>query len=357
MNSALASFIRDMPKVELHVHLEGAVKAETLLALAERNQIALPFNTADDIRRSYRFRSFQDFAKALLMVIGCVRKPEDLSFLVRRLGEDLHRQNIRYAEVTWTPQLHAHLGCPAAETLAALNEGRHEVEKRHNLTIRWIPDLVRSYPGPALKVQAWAASAEARARGVVALGLGGPETETIPPQIQEAFRRARAAGLPANPHAGEAAGPKSVWLALRNLNAVRIGHGVRAIEDEQLIDYLVEKHVVLEVCPTSNVALGHYPGYDRHPLRRLIEAGCQVTINSDDPALFGSDLTSEYGRAIDDCAVTLEQLETCVMTAVRASYLADSEKAAMAGAFEAEITRLRVKHGLSAGGSASSNGK
>lgn len=357
MDPALACFLRDIPKVELHIHLEGSVQAETLLALAERNGIKLPYTTADDIRRIYKFRSFQEFAKALLLVVGCVRKLDDFSFLVRRLGEDLHRQNIRYAEVTWTPQLHAHLGFRVEDILAALNDGRAEVQQTHGLVIRWITDLVRSYPRPALRVQAWAVSAEARDGGVVALGLGGPETETVAPEIQEAFDRARAAGLPANPHAGEAAGPKSVWLALRKLNAVRIGHGVRAIEDDRLIGFLAERQVVLEVCPTSNIALGYYSDYDRHPLRRLIEAGCQVTINSDDPALFGSDLTSEYSRAIDGCAVTLDQLEACVITAVSATYLSKVEKTAMKKAFEAELMRLRLQHGLPAVAAALQSGK
>ena len=184
LEAAITSFVRDMPKVELHVHLEGSIEAETLLALAERNKISLPYATADAVRQAYKFRSFSEFARALLTAVGCIRALEDFSFLVQHLGAAMHRQNIGYAEVTWTPQLYGHLGYTPDEILAALNDGRSEVRRSWGVEIRWIPDLVRSYPQPALKVQSWAVSDSARDGGVVALGLGGPETAVVPPEIR-----------------------------------------------------------------------------------------------------------------------------------------------------------------------------
>ncbi len=340
MDPAVSDFIDRMPKVELHVHLEGAAEVDTLAALAAGNRIDLPRDKIAAARRPGGYASFDRFARALLMTVHCLRRPEDFELLAFHHGRAMQRRNIRYAEITWTPQLYGHLRLPADAMLDALNAGRAQAAEAWGVEMRWIPDLVRSYPGPALQVQAWACSARARDGGVVALGLGGPESEGLAPEIREAFARARAAGLPANPHAGEGAGPPSVWSALRDLSAVRIGHGVRAIEDPALLRHLAETGIALEVCPTSNVQLGIYPSYAAHPLKRLVEAGCRVTLNSDDPALFGSDLGGEYRHAIADCGLSLQQVKDAVMAAVASCHLAAPQRQAMAAAFRAEFERL-----------------
>ncbi|MEQ8354591.1 MAG: adenosine deaminase [Kiloniellaceae bacterium] len=332
-----------MPKVELHVHLEGSADVDTLLELAAGNRIDLPRDRIEEARRPRSYASFDHFAKAFLMTVHCIRRLDDFALLVHRHGAAMHRQNIRYAEVTWTPQLYGHLRLPLDDILEALNAGRSRARRDWGVEMRWIPDLVRSFPGPALRVQAWAASNRARDGGVVALGLGGPEAEGLHPDIRQAFARARAAGLPANPHAGEGAGPASVRAALHDLAAVRIGHGVRAVEDPGLVSYLAEHQVPLEVCPTSNILLGIFGNYADHPLKRLLAAGCRVTVNSDDPALFGSGLSSEYRHAVASCGLSLPQLKSTVMAAVSAAYLPESEKHAMARAFHAELVRLEVE--------------
>jgi aminodeoxyfutalosine deaminase len=334
-----------MPKAELHVHLEGSVEVETLLRVAAQNRLDLPRETIEGARRAEGYSSFDLFARALLMTVRSVRSLDDFAFLAYRHGAAMQKQNIRYAEVTWTPQLYGHLRLPAGAILDALNAGRGKARDEWGVEMRWIPDLVRSFPGPALEVQAWAVSPEARDGGVVALGLGGPEQEALAPEIVEAFARARAAGLPANPHAGEGAGPASVWLALRELKAVRIGHGVRAIEDPDLVRHLAERQVTLEVCPTSNVLLKIFASYGTHPLQRLAEQGCRVTINSDDPALFGSDLSSEYRHAVADCGLTLQQLEDAVIAAVRSSHLAPEDRRSMELEFATELAQLKAEAG------------
>ncbi len=357
LDQGVVSFIREMPKVELHVHLEGTVGPETLQLLAERNRIDLPPALTRAADRPRRFGSFDSFVRVFTATAACLRSLEDFRSLVVGLGRDMGRENIRYAEVTWTPQLHAHLGFGANDILAALNAGRQEVLERWGAEIRWIPDLVRSYPGPALRVQAWACSAEARDGGVVALGLGGPESDApLDAEIVEAFARAAAAGLPANPHAGEGGGPQSVWATLKALRPRRIGHGVRSIEDEALVRHLADEEIVLEVCPTSNVALSVYPSYEEHPLIVLLSAGCRVTVNSDDPALFGSSLTGEYLRAVDACGLTLDQLQDAVLTAVRATYLSGQAKASMEAGFISAFSDLRVRHGLAPSSTAALSG-
>jgi adenosine deaminase len=343
---SLADYIRAMPKAEVHVHMEGSVQPETLLELAERNGIELPCATVEEVRALFNFRDFNHFAETLLMTVRCLRRPEDFSVVIHRLGAELIRQNIRYAEVTWTPQFYLRLGLPLGVLLEALNDGRRRARQEWGVEMRWIPDLVRSVPQPMNHVQRWASSEEAMMGGVVALGLGGPEAGHPPERFETPFRRARNAGLPANPHAGETAGPASVWGALEALKAARIGHGVRAIEDPELLRYLAAHNVPLEICPTSNLCLSIYPSYAVHPLKRLVEAGCVVTINSDDPPLFGTTLSEEYFHAVEDCGLTLDQLEEAALNAVRVSYLPDGEKAAMLEEFTAEYARLRVRHGM-----------
>ena len=317
----LSTIIDRMPKVELHVHLEGAAEPQTLFQIAETNGLPLSLAQIESIRRPAAHASFDSFAKAFLLTVQCVRRLDDFALLAFRHGEAMRRQNIRYAEVTWTPQLYGHLRLPLDAILEALNTGRAQAREAWGVEMRWIPDLVRSYPKPALAVQGWACSQAARDGGVVALGLGGPESETLAPEIREAFVRARAASLPANPHAGEAAGPASVWLALRELSAVRIGHGVRSLEDPALLEYLAERPIALEVCPTSNVSLRVCDSYEKHPLKRLLAAGCRVTVNSDDPALFGSDLSREYRHAVEDCGLTVDELWATVIAAANSTYL------------------------------------
>jgi aminodeoxyfutalosine deaminase len=221
-----------------------------------------------------------------------------------------------------------------------MNEGRNQAREEFGVEMRWIPDLVRSVPGPASKIVSWAISENARSGGVVALGLGGPEKKYPPNLFKKHFYVAGKAGLPANPHAGEEGGPENVRQCIDLLNATRIGHGVRAIENQELVAYLAEKQIPLEVCPTSNVKLGVYSSYREHPLRRLFEAGCAVTINTDDPVLFSTTLTEEYAHAVEDCGLSLPQVRKASLAAVKHSYLPEKEKEVLMGSFEKEFKTL-----------------
>jgi adenosine deaminase len=181
----------------------------------------------------------------------------------------------------------------------------------------------------------------AREHGCVALGLGGSERRFPPRLFARTFERAHQAGLPCVPHAGEMAGPKSVWAALRLLHADRIEHGVRSIEDQKLVEFLGQRQIPLDVCPTSNICLGVYPDYKSHPLRRLWEAGLLITINSDDPPMFNTDLNREYQILIDEFGFDAEELEQASLNGLRASRLPQSDKETMQAEFQAELARLR----------------
>lgn len=340
----LEKYLHLLPKVELHVHLEGSIRPELLLGLADRNKIALPFSDSDQFYERCTFGKFRDFANILLMGVGCLRRLEDFFDVVIDIGAGLANQNVRYAEITWTPQFYLKREFPLDNILGTLNEARREVKARSGPDLRWIPDLVRSYPAPASAIAQWAASRQTA--GVVALGLGGPEAGHPASGFATQFEHAHSLGLPANPHAGEGAGPESIWQTIEHLRPSRIGHGVRAIEDEHLVSYLAREAMPLEVCLTSNVKLGVYPSYAEHPVKRLVDAGCTISLNSDDPVFFQTTLTNEYVHAVLDCGLAIQDIKNTIINSVRSSYRSAEEKQFMQNEFEHEFAKLdRLFHG------------
>lgn len=337
---SLAAFIQAMPKVELHIHLEGNVQPETLFDLARENGVQLPVSSIAELKQWYTFRDFDHFITIFGAICACLQKPEDFTRIAYEHGKAMAEQNIRYAEVTWTPATHVNERLSWDVLFGAVNAGREQARRDFGVDMAWIPDIARCFPETAGPLVGWVSSAEAHAGGVVALGLGGPEVGWPPEMYDEAFATARAAGLHSNPHAGETVGPESVWGAIRTLKAERLGHGVRSYEDPALVAYLVEHQIPLEVNPTSNICLGVYPSYEAHPLRQLMEAGVCVTINSDDPALFNTTLVDEYRHAVQDCGLSLKQLEQAALNAVRVSYLPADRKNALLTTFENEYNLL-----------------
>jgi len=338
----LADIVAALPKAELHVHLEGTVQPATLFELAQKNGVPLPVADVDALESWYTYRDFDHFVEIFTAICRCLQTPDDFARVTAEYGQSMARQNIRYAEVTWSPFTHAGADSDLAweNLLAGINAGRERARREFDVEMRWIPDIVRCYPDTADTVVDWLTSPEAQAGGVVALGLGGPEVGFPPELFAGAFRRARERGLPGNPHAGETVGPESVWGAIRALEARRLGHGVRAIEDPALVAYLAERQIPLEVNLTSNICLGVYGSYQEHPLRQLVEAGVCVTLNSDDPALFRTTLNDEYRHAVQDCGLTLGQLRQVGLNAVRASYLPEPDKTRLLEAFDTEYARI-----------------
>jgi adenosine deaminase len=345
---SLYDVVAEMPKVELHVHLEGSIRPATLLELARRNRVALPANDLEGMRRFYHFVDFDHFIQVYIAISRCLCTVEDFELIAYEFGADMARQKIRYAEVTFTPFTHAeNTGLPFDDILAGLNAGRARARAQFGVDMAWVLDIVRDCPETRMQVARWAVSA--MDHGVVALGLGGTERGHPPEWFADAFDLAREAGLHRVPHAGEVAGPESVWGALQTLHAERLGHGVRSIEDPELVRYLVDRQVPLEVCPTSNLCLGVYPSYEAHPIRRLYEAGVLVTVNSDDPPMFDTDLVAEYRALVDPLGFDAGDLERVTLNGVHAAFLPQDAKQEMVQAFRSELQRL-VRHHLDDGG-------
>jgi len=333
-------FARRIPKAELHVHLEGTIRPSTLLILARRNEISLPADDEAGLQRLYHFSDFDHFIQTYMMITGCLHTPDDYRLIAYEFGEDCARQNVRYAEVTFTIETNMQKsGLPWQVILEGLNAGREQARVEFGVEMRWIFDIVRDLPETQEKVLEIALVA--RPQGCIAIGLGGTEAGFPPQLFVKTFERAWGAGLPRVPHAGELSGPESVWAALDQLHANRLEHGIRSIEDPSLVTVLSKRQIGLDICPTSNVRLGIYPDYASHPLRRLWEAGVLVTLGSDDPPLFDTDLNREYQVLIDHFGFLLEDLTHISLNGIHASLLPEAEKIRLESEFRLEFDRLR----------------
>jgi len=326
-SESLESFIRAMPKVELHVHLEGSIRPETLLDLAERNSVDLPVRSIAELHDWYAFRDFDHFVEVYLAAAACIRTPADVERIALDFLEGQAAQNVLHSEVTYTASTQRMLGgIPLDDQLAAINRARAAAEREHGVTMSLTIDYPRHLdPDEFVGVARWAV--DRMSDGITALGLGGPEVGFPPGLFRAAFEVAREAGLPSVPHAGETEGPESIRGALRHLNAVRIGHGVRCLEDPELVAELRDRQIPLEVCPTSNVCLKVAPSFAEHPLPRLLDAGLYVTLNSDDPPMFGTTLTDEYLKTAGAFGLDFGDVRGMVMRAASATLLPAAGKA------------------------------
>ncbi len=335
--------MRRMPKVELHVHLEGSIQPETLLQLAERNRVTLPATTVEGLRQWYTFTDFAHFIEIYIAISSCICTPEDIELIAREFLRGQASQNIIHSEVTFTPYTHFSRNryIPFEAQLASLSRARAWAAAELGVSVGWVLDISRNVRPieHSLTVADWAISG--MADGVVALGLGGAEIGHPPELFEMAFDRARAAGLASVPHAGETVGAESMWGALRSLKAQRIGHGVRCPEDAELVAELRQRQIPLEVCPTSNVCLGVAASIAEHPLPRLLEEGLYVTINSDDPPMFNTTLTDEYLKIADAFGFGVETIEQLVINAVRASLLPEPVRNKMEAQFRREFMELQ----------------
>ena len=304
----LASFIQKLPKAELHIHLEGAVPPQTVLDLAKHNRMldVLPFQKAEDLHNWFHYKDFNHFVDIIMTVQKLMQTPEDFALIAYQLGQDMAQQNILYREATLTPYTHIDhqdKGLTIEDILNGLEEGRQKAKADFGVEIRWVFDIHRNlsfminqdgsyHPDPAEKTFEYAL--KGIGKGVIGLGIGGNEVGAPAQAFQQTFTRAKQAGLLSVPHAGETMGPTSIWESLKVLQADRIGHGVRAVEDPILMDFLRQHQVTLEVNPTSNLKLKIYPSIEAHPFQKLDNFGIPVTINSDDPTLFNTNLSQEY---------------------------------------------------------------
>ena len=288
-------FIAEMPKAELHLHLEGSVEPETLHELD-------PATPVEEFRNWYRYADFDAFLKAFAMVSKRLRTPADYGLATRRLLEGLASQNVRYAEITVSAGVVLWKG----QEFAPIFDAICHAAAASSVEVHWILDAIRQFGvDPAMEVAKLAA--ERMGAGVVAFGIGGSEVRGPAAWFKDVFAFARDAGLHLTAHAGEGTGPESVWAALE-IGAERIGHGIAASGDKALMRHLREHRIPLEVCITSNLVTGVVARIEDHPVRRLFDAGVPIVLNTDDPAMFGCTLLGEYRLAAERFAFSETEL-------------------------------------------------
>lgn len=295
LDPSLDAFISALPKVEIHLHLVGSASPQTVLELARRHPGGPVPTDEEGLRAFYEYRDFPHFAEIHEAVAALVRRPEDIATLVVGAARDLARQNVRYAELTVTPYTHTRYGIPAAAVTEALNLSVREARDRYGVQLAYVFDIAGELGGEAARHTLDHALAHPP-QALVGFGLAGIEQERPPHRdaFRAAFRAAREAGLRSVPHAGEMTGPETIWEVIEGLRAERIGHGISCLRDPRLVAHLRETQIPLEICPTSNLRTGQVGDIADHPLPRLLAEGLFVTLNSDDPPMFGTTLTNEY---------------------------------------------------------------
>ncbi|WBB69758.1 adenosine deaminase [Micromonospora sp. WMMD812] len=333
----LSTFIAGLPKVELHVHHVGSASPRIVAELAARHEGRSPVPADPAALVDYfAFRDFAHFIEVYLSVVDLIRDQEDVWILTHEVARELARQQVRYAELTITPYSHVRRGIPAPAFCEAIEDARKRAEADFGIELRWCFDIPGEAGLPAAE-ETLRIALEERPDGLISFGLGGPEIGVPRPQFTPYFDRARAAGLRSVPHAGETTGPQTVWDALRDLGAERIGHGISAADDPELLAHLAEHRIALEVCPTSNVRTRAVASLDEHPLPRLVDAGVLVTINSDDPPMFGTTLDDEYAVAARLLRVGPEGIAALARDAVTASFLDPAGKQRIAAEIDAYL--------------------
>lgn len=326
----LSNFVAGLPKAELHVHHVGSASPRIVAELAERHPGTVPSDPAL-LGDFFAFRDFAHFIEVYLAVVDLVRTPEDVRYLTYEIARELHEgQSVRYAELTCTPYTSVlpddpDRGMPIEAYTEAIEDARLAAERDFGLVLRWIYDVPGEAGVPAADATLGFAL-DHGPEGLVAFGLGGPEIGVPRAWFVPHFAAARAAGLRSVPHAGETTGPETIWASLRDLGAERIGHGTSAAQDPALLAHLAEHRIPLEVCPSSNVATRAVASLAEHPLPQFVEAGVVVTINSDDPPMFGTTLNREYEIAADLLGLDESGLAELARAGVDASFAPDEVK-------------------------------
>jgi len=343
---ALAEYVKKVPKAELHCHLEGSISPETALLLAERNKVAMPFKDLKGAQRFYlnKYRNFDEFANVFLKVCEVLRSPEDYEKITLDMGADAALQGIIYREVFFGFLAHESRGVVLDDLISGIAAGRCKAKEQYGVEMRFIVDISRNVePADGVRTVELAYAAREKA-GIIGIGLDGPDEVGFPAKRQKpAFDRARQLGFRVVAHAGELGGPESVKDAIDSLKVDRVDHGVRSIEDRDLVAELARKQIPLTVCPLCNVALSVYQDLESHPIKQLMDAGVFITVNSDDPAMVHSNLIDNYLRIAVCFSLSIDDIERLMVNGFRASFIPQAEKTAYLSQFYAKSTELRSR--------------
>jgi len=334
---ASKSFIQSLPKAELHLHLEGSVDPATLVELSLRYNTPLPTEnnrydiagsgdvlTDEDVRRLYSYKDFNGFLLAFKSVTERLRSPEDYELVTYRLMQKLRQQNIVHAEVYVSVGVIRWRGQPVEPIFEGIERGRDRGQRDFGVSLLWIFDAVRHF-GPEAAAEVFDLAARLRDRNVVGIGIGGDEARGPAEWFRDLYKKAADNGLRLTAHAGETTGPESVWGAL-NIGAERIGHGLSAARDPELLEVMAQKQVPVELCITSNLRTGACAALQEHQVRKFFDHGLMITLSTDDPAMFQTTLNKEYEIAQQEFNFSDEHLREVARNSIEASFLPVEKK-------------------------------
>jgi adenosine deaminase len=329
----LRGWLERLPKVELHLHIEGAIPHAALWELITKYGGDPSVPTAADLPGRFFYRDFPDFIDRWIWKHGFIRETDDFTLIGRAVAGELARQRILYAEAFFTPSDVARFGMTPQQVAVALRRGLASVP---DVEVALISDVCRD-AGPEIGAENLEKIAEVAAEaGVIGIGLGGSEQSFPPEPYARVYERARGLGLHVTAHAGEVAGPESVWGALRALGVERVDHGTRAVEDPALMEWLVERRIPVTSCPGSNVATGAVASLEDHPIRRFVDAGLLVSIATDDPAMFGLSMAGEFEALVRRLGFSRAEVRALTLDAVESTWLPPDRKAALRARVEAD---------------------
>jgi adenosine deaminase len=330
--------IKALPKVELHVHILGSLQPSTLLSIIREDSLDAPYDTIEDIIHRFQYSDFTHFIEVYMEIIGYITKEEYFEHIIYDMLEKCAECNTHYVEASFSPRDHLQQNLDFSEMVKAINRGIDRARVSFGIETNIRIDLVRS----STQVEAMEVldMIEENPQNIISVDIGGNEPLFPPKPFAEAFKRAREMGLHLVAHAGEAAGPVSIWDAINYLDVERIGHGVTAHQDPKLINYLKEKQIGIEMNPVSNLRTGVVKSIKEHPIREFFDRGLLVTVSSDDPSLFHSDLNNEYIQIHKYLDFSIPELFQISLNGIKTAFVDDSRKREMRETFNREYNRI-----------------
>jgi adenosine deaminase len=335
----IKQLITEIPKVELHIHLEGAIPVETLFDLIQRQGREPSIKNLDDLRRKLTYTDFAHFIEVWTWKNTFIKEEKDFEEIAYRVLDNLSKQNVKYVEAFYSPGDYWRQGLSVQGITECLIKGKERAYRDFGIQSELIIDLIRDH-GPKRSMHYLEEVMAFLGKGVIGIGLGGSEESFPADPYAFVYEEARKQGFRLTAHAGEAAGPNSIWAVIEKLGVERIGHGVRAYEDPRLVSTLKEKQIPLEICVTSNVKTGVCKSVDAHPIKQYFQKGLMVTVNSDDPTMFNASISQEYLALVQKLGFTVSDLKRLSLNGIDASFMSDGDKKSMKSQFEKEWEHL-----------------
>jgi len=339
----LSQFIAEMPKVELHLHVEGSIPPETMFLLARKSGTDPSLRSVDDLRKKLTYTDFAHFIELWTWMTTLLCDEADFEEIAYNALRALSAQNVKHVEATYSPGDYWRQGFSVQAITESLIRGKERAQRDFGIRCQFIIDLIRDH-GPERSETYLEEATPYLGKGLVGIGLGGSEQDFPPGPYESLFREARKRGFRLTAHAGEAAGAESIWAAVNTLRVDRVGHCTRAYEDPQLVSMLKETRIPLEVCLTSNVRTGVCESPEAHPVRQFFRQGLMVTVNSDDPTMFNTSITEEYSLLARRLGFTLDDLKQLSSNSIEASFMSDEERVSMKALCDREWAELLRKY-------------